>query len=170
MSDISQNLLKQFLEYDPETGDWRWLKSTGKMIKEGDAAGTISVHGYRIITFLGTKYRASRLAFLYMTGSWPENEVDHINRCKLDDRWDNLRDVSRSENQLNRDMQSNNTSGARGVHWNTEKCKWCAQVKKDNITHHAGYFDSFEEAVAARDAAAIELHGDFAEQNTETLQ
>lgn len=166
MIDLTQDILKQFLEYDPETGDWRWLKSTGKMINEGDSAGTISVHGYRIITFLGVKYRAARLAFLYITGSWPKKEADHDNRCKLDDRWSNLFDRTRSENQLNRDLQSNNTSGVRGVYWDADREKWNVQIKKDNINHFVGRFDSFEEAVAARDSAATNLHGDFAVLNS----
>lgn len=165
MLELTQKKLKEYLRYEPDTGDWYWLKSINSRVNEGDAAGTISVHGYRIITFGGIKYRASRLAFLYMTGTWPENEVDHENRCKLDDRWDNLRDVYRSENQLNRDMQINNTSGGRGVHWDTRSGRWAVQVKKDNISFWVGYFDVLEEAIVARDLAATELHGEFAVLN-----
>ncbi len=166
MYELTQKRLHEILRYDPETGDWIWLISINAKVSEGDAAGTITVHGYRIITLAGVKYRAARLAFLYMTGAWPEKEVDHINRCKLDDRWDNLRDVSRSENQLNRDVQINNSSGVRGVHWDTRSGKWAAQVKKDNAVYFIGYFDTLEEASVARDLAATELHGDFAVLNS----
>lgn len=165
MREMDQEWLKELLLYNPETGEWTWLKSLSTHVEVGQAAGTISHFGYRIITIGGTKYRASRLAVLYMTGSWPRDEVDHIDRCKLNDRWDNLRDVSRSENALNRDLQSNNVTGVRGVHWCTDRSKWHAQIKKDGINHFVGQYDSFDEAVAARDLAATELHGNFAVLN-----
>lgn len=162
---LTYERLKKLLSYNPETGDWKWLMPINKRTLIGDAAGTISVHGYRIITIGGVKYRASRLAYLYMNGSWPPDEMDHKNRCKLDDRWDNLRVVSRSQNALNRDLQENNTSGARGVHWDSNREKWFAQVKVDGVNHSIGRFDSFEEAVVARDSAAKDLHQDFAVLN-----
>lgn len=157
--------LKELLHYDPETGEWRWLTPINKRAKIGDAVGTISVHGYRIITIAGVKYRSSRLAYLYVKGSWPPDEMDHEDRCKLNDRWNNLRVVSRSENALNRDLQSNNFSGARGVHWDNKASKWVAQVKSNGLTHWVGGFDSFDDAVAARDAAATKHHQNFAVLN-----
>lgn len=162
---LTQERLKQALHYDPETGEWIWLKALSYNVPAGQSAGTISVHGYRIITILGVKHRASRLAWLYMTGNWPQSEMDHINRCKLDDRWENLRVVSRSENALNRDMQSNNTSGARGVHWDASRGKWVAQIKTEGVAFFVGRYDSFDEAVAARDSAVQDTHGDFANLN-----
>src|SRR5882757_5577117 len=114
---LTQQRLKFLLKYDPITGDWTWLWPASSRVEVGQAAGTISVHGYRIITIYGTKYRTARLAYLYMKGEWPPDEMDHENRCKLDDRWENLRPLDRSSNALNRDLQSNNTSGVRGVHW-----------------------------------------------------
>jgi hypothetical protein len=158
---LSRETLGRWLEYDPETGQWLWIVSYAN-VHAGQVAGTISVHGYRIITLFGTKYRSGRLAWFYMTGEWPTEEIDHINRDKTDDRWVNLRDASRSENALNRDLQSNNTSSVRGVYWNVEKGKWAAQVKKDNIIHFGGYFDYLDEALEARDLLALELQGPLA--------
>lgn len=163
---IELNRLKELLHYNPETGVWTWLNPSLVNKKPINAeAGTISVHGYRIITIAGTKYRASRLAWFYMTGEWPTDEMDHIDRNGVNDRWTNLRIVSRSENALNRDVQSNNASGARGVHWDETRSKWFVQVKKDNINHFIGRFDDFDEAIEARDRASAELHGEFAELN-----
>lgn len=156
--------LLQLLHYDPETGIFTWLREVNKRPYD-TVAGTVSVHGYRVITYCGVKYRASRLAHLYMTGEWPDGEMDHADRDKLNDRWTNLREVLRSQNALNRDLQSNNASGARGVHWDSTRSKWVAQVKDDGVNHFAGRFDSFEEAVIARDALATDLHGDFAVLN-----
>lgn len=162
---LTQERLKHLLSYDPISGEWRWLNPSSYNVVSGQVAGTVSFHGYLIITIGGTKYRASRLAYLYMTGSWPIEEMDHINRCKLDERWENLREVNRSENSLNRDLQANNTSGARGVHWDSSRSKWYAQVKTGGAIFSVGRFDSFDEAVAARDSAAKQLHGDFANLN-----
>ena len=162
---ISIERLREVLEYDSKTGIWTWLQSVNKK-PISVVAGTISVHGYRIITFEGVKYRSGRLAWFYMTGEWPSEEIDHENRDKTDDRWCNLRVISRSENALNRDQQVNNTSGARGVHWDMDRAKWIVQVKKDGILHHGGRFDYLDEAIEARDALAQELHGDFAVLNS----
>lgn len=101
-----------------------------------------------------------------MTGEWPKQEIDHQDRDKTNDIWDNLRDISRSENALNRDLQANNTSGVRGVHWDVNKQKWAVQVKDGGFNHYCGRYDSLDEAVAVRDSVALELHGDFANLNT----
>lgn len=160
---LSWERLHRILRYDPVTGVWTWLHPETMNKKPISAvAGTISVHGYRIITFEGVKYRAARLAWFYMTGEWPAEEIDHENRIKDDDRWINLRDASRSENSLNRDLQSNNTSGARGIHWNIEKEKWYMAVKKDGVSHFGGNFDFLDEAIEARNLLALELQGPFA--------
>lgn len=164
---LTQETLREILHYDPVTGAWTWVKPASYNVEIGQAAGTVSFHGYRIITIDRKKYRSARLAHLYMTGSWPVFEADHENRCKLDDRWENIRDLSRSENALNRDLQSNNASGTRGVHWDNVRSKWFVQIKKDNVTYFVGRYDDFDEAVVARDTASAELHGDFAVLNSE---
>ena len=163
---ISLERLRQVLEYDPETGLWEWLRPNLMNKKPiSKMAGTISVHGYRIITYEGVKYRASRLAWFYMTGEWPSQEMDHKDKDKANDKWINLREVSRSENGLNRYLQPNNTSGARGVHWDLDRGKWGASVKHDGNIHFVGRYDLLDEAIEARDAAAQDLHGDFATLN-----
>lgn len=166
MSEISHRNLLEWIIYHPLLGLWEW-RNPFLMNKRGRiTVGTISVHGYRIITINGTKYRSGRLAWFYMTGEWPIYEIDHKDRDKTNDKWDNLRDITRSENGLNRDLQANNTSGVRGVHWNEQRQKWVVQVKKDGINYFSGRFDSLDEAVAVRDSVALDLHGDFAELNT----
>lgn len=169
LSDLTHQKLLEYLIYYPLLGLWEW-RNPSIMNKRGrTTVGTISVHGYRIITINGTKYRSGRLAWFYMTGEWPQKEIDHEDRDKTNDKWYNLRDLSRSENALNRDLQSNNTSGVRGVRWDTERQKWNVQVKKDGISYFGGRYDSLDEAVAVRDSVALELHGDFAELNTMEL-
>jgi hypothetical protein len=159
---LTAQKVREILHYDPDTGVWTWLRPPAKNILVGSVAGTISVHGYRIITFQGVKYRSGRLAWLYMTGEWPVEEIDHDNRDKTDDRWCNLLDKSRSNNALNRDLQVNNFSGTRGIHFDTARGLWQVQVKKDNVSHFGGRYDDYNEAVIARDELASKLHGSFA--------
>lgn len=107
-------------------------------------------------------YTASRLAWLYMTGEWPENEIDHINLDRSDDRWLNLREATRAQNSFNTPRRSNNMSGAKGAYWHSQHRKWCAHIKIDGELKHIGLFATIDEAAAAY-AAAAKLHrGEFA--------
>lgn len=92
-------------------------------------------------------------------------EVDHKNNDPLDNRRSNLRQVTHQQNMWNRRKQRNNRSGHIGVHWNKERRKWRAVVRFNDREHSIGYFDNLTEAVQARDAKALELHGEFAKLN-----
>jgi hypothetical protein len=101
---LSQEYLRSILEYMHETGQWYWrIEEISARVHTGDLAGHIhAATGYRYITINNAKYRSCRLAFLYVLGRWPKDDVDHINRRRDDDRWDNLREANRSENCINR--------------------------------------------------------------------
>ena len=92
--------------------------------------------------------------------------VDHIDRNTSNNHLQNLRWATRSENQMNRSKQSNNTSGVTGVHWNTCKKKWFATIKIDGVKKHLGCFDSIDEAKKARITAVDEMFGSFANPQT----
>lgn len=156
--------LRERLQYDPLTGRWTWLKSP-RSGYAGRPAGSLDTKGYWVIKIDGQSYKASRLAHLYMTDEWPVAEMDHIDGTPWNDAWTNLRPATRLENIQNRQMRNDNPSGAIGVtkHFN----KWKVVVDQTYL----GLYDTFEEAVAARDSAAKKFHGDFAVLNqTETLQ
>ena len=155
--------LRERLQYDPNTGRWVWLK-TPRLGFVGKPAGSIDAKGYWCIKIDGQSYKASRLAYLYMTGEWPIEEMDHIDGKPWNDTWSNLRQATRLENIQNRQMRTDNISGAIGVYWSKGNSKWIAQIDQTYL----GSFDSFEEAVAARDQAAKELHGNFAVLNKGT--
>ena len=104
----------------------------------------------------------NRVAWLLMTGEWPEYEIDHINRDKSDNRWVNLRAVTHAQNARNGPIPRHNKSGFRGVHFASHAKRWRAQIHVGNKTHSLGYFATAEEARAARDQAATHLHGEFA--------
>jgi hypothetical protein len=95
----------------------------------------------------------------------PLLEVDHVNGDGLDCRRGNLRIATRAQNQRNRTKQRNNTSGFKGVYWNTEARRWLAQIKVERIRKHIGYYATAEEAARAYDAAALRYHGEFARLN-----
>jgi hypothetical protein len=91
--------------------------------------------------------------------------VDHINGNKLDNRKENLRIATKSENGRNRDRQSNNKSGFKGVHWNKQFGKYRAQIMLNNKTTYIGLYTNPVEAAKAYDLKAKELHGEFARLN-----
>ena len=99
-------------------------------------------------------------------GVEPSGYIDHLNGDKHDNRIANLRDVDMSTNLRNAAGKSNNTSGATGVNWRADKGKWRARIMVNYKERTLGHFDTFEEAVAAREAAARKLgfterHGTF---------
>lgn len=163
---LTQLRLRELVNYDPETGKFYWRKrpyQTGDRPSwEGKEAGTTSVQGYRLITLENEKFRAARVAWLYMTGEWPTHDIDHVNGDVADDRWCNLRSATKSENMQNMKRRKDNTSGVRGVSWNVRRQQWHARVTANGTNYHCGYFDTLEKAKATRDNRAAVLHGAFA--------
>lgn len=158
---LTQARLKELLHYDPETGRFTRRVSRGGYAV-GSRAGTTTGRGYLILCVDRKCYLAHRLAFLYMTGSWPPAEVDHINRDPSDNRWENLRLATRQENSWNIGLRGDNTSGHRGVSWDKENEKWQARGARDGRRVHLGRFESLEEAAAATRKWREDNFGEFA--------
>jgi len=116
-------------------------------VKVGDVAGSLGRDGYRTIFIQGSAYKAHRLAWLLHTGKWPRHQLDHINRIRDDNRIENLREATKSQNQVNSEMYRNNKSGYRNVH--PAFGKWVALVKRNGKQHHLGMFAAPEEASRA---------------------
>jgi hypothetical protein len=161
MKQLTQARLKERLHYDPVTGIFTWkevrysnsLANTLINARDvGRRAGT-NLKGYVNIWLDGRGYGAQRLAFLYMTGRWPVEQVDHINRNRSDNRWCNLREVTLRENLLNKSVYSNNTSGIPGVNWHKRDKKWYVRINTAAGRKHVGAYESIEEATAARKQA-----------------
>ena len=135
----------------------KYCALTGVFFRRGNVAGTLSRAGYIRIRYLGDIVSAHRLAFLAVTGSWPEGDVDHINGVRHDNRWSNLRDVTTSVNLQNqRDPHENNQSGYLGVSWKTGK--WKAQIKLNGVVRILGRFDDPAVAHQAYLKAKRRLH------------
>lgn len=163
---VSHSELLGVLSYEPETGQFSWNVQRAGM-KVGDVAGYTTPQGYICITIRRRNYMAHRLAWMYMTGKWPREQIDHINGTKGDNRFANLREATHAENQRNAGPNRNNKSGRKGVSWNRQNRKWHAQIKRNGKTHHLGVFDNVEDAAEAYRSAALELHREFARTDAE---
>jgi hypothetical protein len=154
------------LSYEPETGLFRWKvqrNSHGGKVRPGAIAGTPS-YGYVAIKVLGRLWRAHRLAWLFMTGDVPPKgmEIDHINGERTDNRWANLRCVTRSQNNYNMGVSRRNVSGVKGVSWVADRGQWLARLKIEGRIVHLSQFDEKERAIAARKEGERRYHGEFA--------
>ena len=153
---ITQEKLLKLFDYNLDTGVFTYKTNTRNKNK-GDIVGAIGSHGYLTVAIKRKHYLLHRLAFLYVTGSFPDT-VDHINHNKLDNRWINLRDVKSQDNAKNRSLSDMNTSGCIGVSWNKGSKRWRAKIQVDGKQVHLGYFSEFSEAVNARKNAEV-LYG-----------
>lgn len=158
---LTQETLRHRLLYNPDTGIFSW-RDVPENKFPGKITGTICCYGYQVIQIDNVQYRGARLAWLYMTGEWPAEHIDHRDGNEGNDAWSNLRAATRSQNMCNSKLRADNSSGARGVSWNKRKQKWHVRVNVNGRLHHCGYFDDFEEAKLVRDMKAKTLHGAFA--------
>ena len=156
---LTQARLKKILNYNPETGIFRWLVSTGPRAVVGAEAGWKTAQGYRTVEINSKAYRLHRLAWLYMTGKFPYPEIDHINGVKLDNRWKNLREATKFLNMQNRrKANKNSVSGVLGAHFNDRLGKYCAVIWDGKKQKHIGVYETAAQAHAAYVAAKRNLH------------
>ena len=146
---LTQKRLKEVLRYCPKSGGFLWLVTT-KRLKKGDVAGFIGNLGYRKIKIDTKAYLAHRLAWLYIYGDFPENQIDHVNGVRHDNRISNLRDVTAADNMKNRRRAKNNKSGLYGVYLDPRTKRWVARIGVDKSVISLGGFEKKEEAFAAR--------------------
>jgi hypothetical protein len=156
---ITHERLLEVLRYEPETGHFFWTDLAPWKVA-GKKAGTLSGYGYTIIFIDRVRYRAARLAWFYMKGEWPTHVIDHENLIRSDDRWENLRPATISQNGGNSRVRSRNLCGLKGV--TAHRNKWVARIMRDGKALHLGLFETAEEAHRAYAAKAAELFGDFA--------
>jgi hypothetical protein len=156
-AELTQDLVRSLVHYDPETGVFTWLQPTTR-VDVGDVVGSVDAYGYLCTKLRGNSIKLHRLAWLYMTGGLPKN-VDHINRNKADNRWKNLREVTDERvQQQNREVQRNNTTGVKGVGTRRGSAKFIARVRVGKRQVFYKEFDLLEDAIAARQAAEIKFH------------
>jgi hypothetical protein len=157
MTEITQEELKAFLDYDPGSGLFTWRARP--KVKAGKIAGCKTTQHGRTTILIRTGgkaknklYLAHRLAFLWMTGEMPE-QVDHINRNPCDNRWVNLRAATPEQNSRNLPLKSGNKTGIHGVRWANDRGKWRASISNNGKVNYLYSGDDFFEACCARKAA-----------------
>lgn len=161
----------ELLRYDPETGHLYRMKDVlcgpNRFVrfKAGERAGAQMVNGYISVTINGKMYYAHRLAWLLMTGEWPEKSVDHINGVRNDNRWANLRSATNQQNQFNRGVRKDSSSGIKGVSFHKASGLWWAGIRINGKCISLKYHKTAEAAKAAYEEAAAHYHGEFARSN-----
>lgn len=183
----SIDCLRKMLRYNPDTGRLFWLERTPEMFCDGprdaktncnvwnaryagkEAFTSISASGYRFGSLFNRSHRAHRVAFAISTGAWPQNDMDHINGDRLDNRLSNLREATRSENLRNSWRPEANNSGVKGVSWCRKKKLWRATIKASGKQVGLGYFANIDDAKEAVHAARAKLHGAFAHHGDTAL-
>lgn len=155
---LTQSELKQYLDYNPETGLFTWIKKKAAWQKAGSLAGTVHHEGYVVIGFNYKAYPAHRLAWLFVHGSFPKTELDHINRIRTDNRMSNLREVTTQQNQFNLTKRKKTTSKYIGVSWNTRLQKYVAQIQVNKQKIYLGTYEDEYDAHAAYKIAKLQLH------------
>jgi hypothetical protein len=159
---LTQEYLKSILNYDQDIGIFTRKVKRNKKFKVGDVVGYIDNYGYVRIKIDKKNYSSHRLAWLYVYGEFPKKQLDHINGDKQDNRICNLREANQSQNNFNRKIQKNNTSGIKGVSWNKNAKKWEVSINVNGIKKHLGIFDSKEFAELVITEARNKYHKEFA--------
>lgn len=147
-----QSLLRE-LTYYPETGHFVRRVDTGGREVSGNVAGTLHPDGYIHIMVLGLIFKAHRLAWFYVHGTWPPDQIDHINRIKDDNRIENLRLATATINNRNITRRKDNGSGVTGVGYEPRTMNWRARISVNGKQIYLGNFSSKEQAIKARQAA-----------------
>ncbi len=160
-SSLTPDRLRKLLDYDTATGRFVW-RVTRQCRRVGDCAGCVENNGYMRIRVDGQRHMAHRLAFMHVYGRCPSGQIDHIDGDRTNNRIDNLREASPSENIANTGRLRTNTSGLKGAFFKRETARWFAKIVKNGRSRHLGYFATAEEAHAAYVAEAQRLHGSFA--------
>jgi len=149
--------LRRLFAYNKDTGVFTWYEARAR-VKAGSVAGSVNSEGYLGICVDKSVYLAHRMAWAYVYGEWPTMLVDHINGDPLDNRIENLRQATHSQNSQNSKVSVANTSGTRGVSRVPKSEKWNARIGVERKRIVIGTFATKEEAIAARKAMEIDLH------------
>ena len=170
----SPSVLRQLIDYDPETGALVWRVRDVSFFTDGkmSALGAMNIwnaryadnpalkvkgsNGYFVGTIFGRKYLAHRVSWAIYSGEWPEHQIDHINGNKLDNRIANLRSATNQENSKNRAICIRNTSGTIGVCWYNRDRVWVAKIYKNGRRIVIGRFKIKDDAISARAKANLE--------------
>lgn len=164
MADQDFTLTQEYLQsiFDYKDGELYWKKKTSKEsnISIGDKAGSKNNHGYIQVYIKNKLYKVHRVIFLMHHGYLP-TYIDHINCIKNDNRIENLRPATKSQNAINTKTRKNNTSNAKNVYWHKASKKWFVQLTVNGKQKSFGYYHDFELAELVAIEARDKYHGKF---------
>lgn len=149
----SVEFLRSRYDYDPATGvlTSKYGRHRGKPITQTED------QGYVVLRIHGKIFKASRVIWKLMTGEDPPEEIDHENKDRADNHWDNLRDFTKTQNQWNRKAKRSSSTGLIGVTWHKRDQQWSSEIRVNNKRKWLGYFSTAEAAYEAYIEAAKQL-------------
>lgn len=153
---MNKEMVRDLFEYRDDNLWWR--ERPANRVDMSKPAGYVRTDGRRHIQVKDKQYLAHRLIWLYAYGKFPDGQVDHINGQPLDNRIENLRDVTNQENSKNQKKRCTNTSGYMGVSWHKAADKWQAHIKVDGVQTYLGLFNILEDAAEKYRVTSI-AHG-----------
>lgn len=166
MTEITRQRVAEYYNYDAKTGNLTFKERPESDFKEpksyrlhlsrvGKKAGCINSDGYVAVYVDRKFYTAHKIVWLLVYGEWisPKYQIDHINGDRSDNRIENLRVVTHSENARNAGINKKNTSGTKGVSWNKKHKRWVPNIRANGIRLYLGQFKTLEEAIIARRTA-----------------
>jgi hypothetical protein len=157
--------LRDYMSYNPETGQLFWIKKTHGVDRVGREVGSMHNAGYKQTRFDKKMYLCHHIAWYLYYGKWPVSELDHKDGDRLNNRIGNLREATRQQNQQNRVSREGSTSKYKGVNWDRHRNKWATYIKYDGKVHNLGRFDLEEEAAMKYNEYALKYFGEYARLN-----
>lgn len=160
-------ITSELLSYNSDTGKLYWkFRNSGpenwnSQFSGKEAMYSIEPTGYLRGSLLGGQYKSHLICWGIYYGSYPDKEIDHIDGNKANNAISNLRESSRSENQINIPIRKSNTSGYKGVSWKGRNGKWQSQIQINGTTKYLGLFSDKEDAYHAYCTASRLHHGEF---------
>lgn len=156
---LTKDDVKEIFTY--QNGKLFWNDDRSSRVKSGDEAGSFDYKGYKQVKIGNYTYKVHRLIFLYHHNHLPIT-IDHIDGDKSNNNIENLRGATYSQNQCNRSLQKNNTSGIKGVSWSKNKNKWEAYCFINKKKKNLGRYNTKEEAECVVIEYRNNTHGEFA--------
>lgn len=159
MESLTQETVRKLFDYRSD-GNLIWKIKAANCVHIGDVAGGKKSDGYYVVPVCGKYRTVHRVIFLWHNGYIPDY-IDHLDNDKSNNRIENLRPATKSQNGCNRKLLRNNTSGFKGVRWHKLKSKWQSSIMFNSKAIHLGYFSTPEDAYIAYCDAGRKYHGEF---------
>lgn len=157
---LTQDILKEYVHYDPQTGNFTLKKAIANCHVVGTVLGTSDDKGYKVISLFRKMYKLHRLAFLYMEGKLPELHIDHVDGNPSNNTWANLRQATNAQNQHNK-RAIPSASGYKNIAYIHSTKKFRVTITK-NCKATIRFYSSLEEAIEGARQLRVEIHGEFA--------